>query len=547
MYDVIIIGCGIIGAAAAYELSKYDLRIAVLEKENDIAAATTKANSAIIHAGFDPKPGTLMARLNVEGNALARELFKKLDIPHRECGALVLAFSREEMATLNMLLQNGITNGVPGLRILSREQALELEQNLNPGVVGALETPTAMIVSPWEYTLALAETAVLNGVELYRECEVVGIEATNDGYVVQNKIPGRQDAVPTNTTPVGTAAHVGAASCRPQTCTNMKTRFVINAAGLYADKINNMVSHQNFEILPDRGEYFLLDKSEGSRVGRIIFQCPTAAGKGVLVAPTVHGNLIVGPSSVAADSRDDVSTTAEMLERVKTAAQKSVPDIDFRANIRNFAGIRAKTARRDFIIEETRPGFINLAGIASPGLSAAPAIAKMAAEMVTRGLFPACHASVIASETKQSSKSAVEKTSGLPRRYAPRNDEQNQLSLPFRYKSNDGPCRIRFNELSPAQKSDLISRDPAYGNIVCRCETITEGEIRDTLNSPIPPRSVDGVKRRTGAGMGRCQGGFCSPRIVEMLANHYNYSPLEILQEGTGTEILMAETKGAAT
>jgi len=466
MYDVIIIGCGIIGATAAYELSQYDLRVAILEKENDVATATTKANSAIIHAGFDPKPGTLMARLNVEGNALARQLFAKLDIPHKECGALVLAFSQEEMATLDMLLQNGTANGVPGLRILNREQTLQLEPNLSDAVVGALETPTAMIVNPWEYALALAETAVKNGVELHRECVVAEIKACENGYVINGSI---------------------------------KTRCIINAAGLHADTINNMISSNKFETLPDRGEYFLLDKSEGSRVSRVIFQCPTPLGKGVLVAPTVHGNLIVGPSSVGVNNRDDVSTTAHMLESVKTSAQKSVPDIDFRANIRTFAGIRAKAARKDFIIEETQSGFINLAGIASPGLSAAPAIAKMAVEM-------------------------------LPVNLTPRAGE-------FTRK------RTRFHELSPAQKADLISHNPAYGNIICRCETITEGEILDALNSPIPPRSVDGVKRRTGAGMGRCQGGFCSTRIVEILADWYGCSPLEILQDSAGTQILSAETK----
>ena len=476
MYDVTIIGCGIIGAAAAYELSQYNLRVAVLEKENDIATGTTKANSAIIHAGFDPKPGTLMARLNVEGNAFAREIFAQLDIPHKKCGALVLAFSQEEMATLDMLLQNGTANGVPGLRILNREQTLQLEPNLSDNVYGALETPTAMIVNPWEYALALAETAVKNGVELYRECEVTGIEAVDDGYNVR----------------INSLA--GTACDHSQSSQQLQTRCIINAAGLHADTISSMISHEKIETRPDRGEYFLLDKSEGSRVSRVVFQCPTAAGKGILVAPTVHGNLIVGPSSVGVTSRDDVSTSTHVLESVKISAQKSVPGIDFRASIRNFAGIRAKTASKDFIIEETQPGFINLAGIASPGLSSAPAIAKMAVQMLPVSLTPR-----IGDYTRK---------------------------------------RTRFHELSPAQKADLISQNPTYGNVICRCETITEGEILDALNSPIPPRSVDGVKRRTGTGMGRCQGGFCSPRIVEILAKWYSCSPLEILQDGAGMQIL---------
>jgi len=475
MYDIVIIGCGIVGAAVAYEVSKYELRVAVLEKENDVAVATTKANSAIIHAGYDPKPGTLMAKLNVEGAMLAKELCKALDVPHKQCGALVLAFSPQEISTLESLLQNGKANGVQGLRILDKVQTLELEPNVSGDVIAALHVPSTMIVSPWEYGLALAETAVKNGVELRRECEVVDIKKTQDGY----KIYTSQGEV--------------------------YTRHVINAAGLYADKIHNMVADEAFAIQPDRGEYFLLDKSEGGRVNHVIFQCPSNSGKGVLVAPTVHGNLIVGPNSVEVRDANDLATTATGLDFVRKAAQKSVPDIDFRANIRNFAGNRAKTAHKDFIIKEAKDakGFINLAGIASPGLSAAPAIAKMAVEIL--------------------------KNSGVRLR-----EKQN-----FIMERN----RIRYHELSPEEKAELAARDSAYSTVVCRCETVTEGEIRDALQSPIPLKSVDAVKRHSGAGMGRCQGGFCGPRVVEMLAAHYKCSPIEIVQDGMGTQILTSETK----
>jgi len=471
MFDVVIIGCGIVGAAAAYELSKYEINVAILEKENDVAVATTKANSAIIHAGYDPKPGTLMAKLNVEGAKLAKELCKALDVPHNECGALVLAFSEDEISILEKLLQNGTENGVENLRILDKEQVLKVEPNINEKVVAALQIPSTMIVSPWEYGLALVETAVRNSVALQRECEVVNIEKTNEGFTLQT------------------------------TQGEIYTRYIINAAGLYADKINDMVSEKSFTIQPDKGEYFLLDKSEGKRVNHVVFSCPTPLGKGVLVAPTVHGNLIVGPNSVGIRDCDDVSSTAEGLSFVKKSAQKSVPNIDFRANIRNFAGNRAKTSTGDFIICEAVKGFINLAGISSPGLSAAPAIAKMAVTLLNK-----------------SGLTLQKKSSFLNTRK-----------------------RIRFHELTPTEKVALINQDPTHSKIICRCETVTEGEIFNALKSPIPPLSVDGVKRRCHAGSGRCQSGFCGPRVVEILAESYNYSPIEILQDSAGTQILYSE------
>ena len=469
MYDVTIIGCGIVGAATAYELCKYDLRLAILEKENDVAVGATKANSAIIHAGYDPTPGTLMAKLNVQGNALARKIFNTLDIPYKQCGALVLAFSAEEVATLHSLYENGRANGVPDISILTKEEVLDKEPNISDSVMAALYAPTTMIVSPWEYGLAMAETAVLNGAELKRECEVMAIEKLDEGFMLKTS----QGSI--------------------------QSRYIINAAGLFADNINNMITDDKFAIVPDRGEYFLLDKNEGNRVNTVIFQCPTKLGKGVLVAPTVHGNLIVGPNAVEIDGHD-TSTTAAGLADVRELAQKSVPGIDFRANIRNFAGIRAKTNGGDFIINQPQKGFINLAGISSPGLSAAPAIAKMALEM---------------------------------------------LELPLSQKKEiiDKRDVVRFNKLSPQDKADLIAKDKNYSTVICRCETVTEGEILAALHSPIPPRSVDGVKRRTGAGMGRCQSGFCGPRVVEILAKHYNCPPTEILQDGAGTHILVEETK----
>ena len=475
MLDVVIIGCGIVGAAAAYELSRYDLTVAVTERENDVAMGATKANSAVIHAGYDPWPGTLMARLNVEGAQLATQLFKKLDIPYRQCGSFVLAFSKKEIEDLDRQLDKARKNSVPDVSILPGDELLKMEPNLSKDVVAALYAPTTMIVDPWEYTLALAETSVRNGVQIYLERAVSGIERIRDGYRLHT------------------------------TGGDMETRRVLNAAGVYSDVIHNMVSKPAFKIQPAKGEYCLLDKSEGARVNSVIFQCPSRSGKGVLVLPTVHGNLIVGPSSESPTSMDDVATTADGLDFVFETARKSVPGIDFGAKIRSFSGIRARSDRRDFIIEEAEPGFFDLAGIKSPGLSASPAIAKMAVRLM--------------------------KNSGLV--------------LIEKREFFDSRKRIRSRGLTKDEKSDLVRSDPSYGRVVCRCETVTEGEVRDALNGPLPPRSIDAVKRRCGAGMGRCQGGFCGPRVLEILAKHYQLDPVEVLQDREGTNVLVSETKTA--
>ena len=472
MFDVVIIGCGITGAAAAYELSRYEISVAVLERENDAAMGSTKANSGIIHAGYGSEPGSLMAKLNVEGALLAKELCKKLDVPHKQCGSLVLAFTKSEITVLEQLLQDGIKNGVPGIRIIDKEEALDMEPNISRDVEAALYAPSAMVVSPWEYALALAETAVKNGVEIKLECEAVGIDKTEDGYILHSSLG------------------------------DIETRCIINAAGLYADKIHNMIAAPAFEIIPTKGEYYLLDKNEGKHVNHVIFQCPTEESKGVLVTPTAHGNLLVGPGSDRIWDHGNVSTTAKGLGYVMNLARRAVPDIDFGANIRNYAGNRARSDHDDFIIAQAAPGFINLAGICSPGLSAAPAIAKMAVRLL--------------------------KDSGLV--------------LKEKRVFYDKREKIRFNELSPDEKASLISADPAYGCVVCRCETVTEGEVRDALSGVIPPRSLDAIKRRAGTGMGRCQAGFCGPRVLDMLAGHQCCKPTDILQDGAGTNILLAES-----
>ena len=475
MYDVVIIGCGVVGASAAYELARYKLRVAVLEAAADIAAGTTKANSAIIHTGYDPEPGTLTARLNVEGNRLTGEICEKLQVPFKRVGSLVVAFSPEQLPTLQALYDRGCKNGVPGLRLLSGMEARAMEPGLSEEVCGALFAPSAGIIDPWGFAIAMAETAVRGGVELRRDCPVTGIEDTGAGFVLH--------------TPAGDVA----------------ARFVLNAAGVDADRVHEMLEPNDWQTLPSRGEYYLLDKSEHDRVSRVIFQCPGPEGKGVLVAPTIHGNLICGPNAEAVEDRLDLGNTAAGMAEVRAKASRSVPGIQWRQNIRNFAGLRANTTRSDFIIEESgaHPGFIDLAGIKSPGLSSAPAIAKMAARMLAAG--------------------------GLALEPDPDFVDRRE--------------HIVFKNLSAEEKNELIRKDPRYGRVVCRCETITEGEIVAALHSPIPPRSINGVKRRCNAGMGRCQGGFCGPRVQEIIARELGIDQAEVLLEQAGSTILTGRTK----
>ena len=478
MVDVVIIGCGIVGAAVAYELSKYRLTTLVIEQENDIATGTTKANSAIIHAGFDPKPGTLIAKLNVEGAQLAKELCSKLDIPYEQIGSLVLAFSKEELITLEKLYEQGVQNGVPDLRLLDESELHLVEPHVSQNAVGALYAPTTAIVNPWEYAMALAETAVKNGVELHLNSSVIAIQKKSGNYLIKT------------------------------TSGVYQAKYIINAAGVYADQIHNLIGQPAFKILPNRGQYYLLDKAEGSRVLHVIFQCPTDEGKGVLISPTVHGNLLVGPNSENIVECEDASVTSEGLSFIAESAKKSVTSIRLNESIRNFAGIRAIADVDDFIIGESASAknFINLAGIKSPGLSAAPAIAQMAVSILS----------------------------------------DIGLELIEKPIVNDTRKKIRFKQLSSEAKNELIKKNPAYGHIICRCETITEGEILDALNSPIPASTIDGVKRRCNAGMGRCQGGFCAPRVLEIIRRELNILPKDILQDKSGTYILLGENKGGS-
>lgn len=478
MIDVAVIGCGIVGASLAYELSKYELNCVVLEKENDIADATTKANSAIVHAGYDPEPGTLMARLNVEGAKMIEELCEKLSVSYKKCGSLVLAFDEKDMQSIGALLEKGVKNQVPEICILSKEETLKMEPNLSSSIMGSLYAPSGAIVNPWELCIALADTAKINGIDFCLNTPVTAIEKKHGYYIID--ADGKK----------------------------IEAKFVVNAAGVHSGDVCAMVEKPDFTIIPNSGQYFLMDKEMGNIVKRVVFQCPSKLGKGVLVAPTVHGNLIVGPDSVDIEDGDNVSTTSKGMEFVKQTAKRSVPGIDYSLSIRNFAGVRAQSNRDDFIIEQckTAKGFFNLAGIKSPGLSSAPAIALECLKMLSEA----------------------------------------GLALNKKSEFTDERHVIKFKELDSVQKSELIRDNPLFGRVICRCETITEGEIVEALHSPITPRTIDAIKKRCNAGMGRCQGGFCGPRVHEIISRELKIPMEEVLLNKEGTIIITGETKGGA-
>lgn len=478
MYDVIVIGAGVTGCSVARELSRYDLNLLILEKEEDVCCGTSKANSAIIHAGHDAKPGSLKARFNVEGNAMMDALSKELDFPFKRNGSLVLCFDKEQLPELEALAKGGMQNGVPGLKIISGEELKELEPAVSDQTAAALFCPTGGIVCPFNMTIALAENAFENGAQFLFDT------------AVQQILPG---TAPDSWRVVTASGET------------FETRCIVNAAGVYADELHNMVSARRLSITPRRGEYQLLDKKAGSLVSHTIFQLPGKMGKGILVTPTVHGNLLVGPTAENLSDKEAVNTTQEGLSEVMEKGALSVPSLPRNMTITSFAGLRASEAGSDFVIGEAAdaPGFFDCAGIESPGLSSAPAIGVFLARQIAAKL------------------SLSEKTGFNPRR-------------------KGIPCvaSASYEELRA-----LIAEDPSYGVVVCRCETVTEGEIRNAIRRPLGARSLDGVKRRTRAGMGRCQAGFCSPKVAELLEKELAADPMTVSKHGKGSELLTGHTR----
>ena len=475
MYDVLIIGGGVTGSAIARELSRYDLKTALFEKGEDVCFGTSKANSGIAHAGFDAAPGSLKAKMNIRGSQMMEELSRKLDFPYKRNGSLVLCFDEKDRPRLEKLLQQGKENGVEGLEILEKKELLALEPALSEEVVCALHAPTGGIVCPFKLTIALAENAAVNGVEFHLNEGVKRVQpGTVEGYTVE--------------TGKGT----------------YETRIVVNAAGLYGDEIHNQVSGEKLHITPRKGEYCLMDKKIGQLVSHTIFQMPTAMGKGVLVTPTVHGNLMVGPTATDISDKEGVDTTAEGLDEVLKKAALSVKSLPRGVTITSFAGLRAHEDHDDFILGEVKdaPGFFDAVGIESPGLTSAPAIGEWMAEKIVEKLRKT---------QKVDEKKAFQET---------RKDIPNIASM------------------DQAEAAALIAENPAYGTIICRCEKVTEGEIIDAIRRPLGARSLDGIKRRTRAGMGRCQAGFCSTKVMDILARELGIPLEEVTKAGGASRML---------
>ncbi|MGI6579506.1 MAG: NAD(P)/FAD-dependent oxidoreductase [Saccharofermentanales bacterium] len=477
MFDVIIIGAGIIGCATAYELSQFDLNVLLLDKENDVSLGASRANTAIVHGGYDPDPATLMGKYNVKGAKRCIELVKTLDVEFRKTGSLIIALDENDLKTLDKYYDRGLLNGVEGMEMLDGEETHRREPNLSEEVIGALWIPESGVINPWEFTISMAEVAVREGVKLELNQKVVEIERKPEYYLVKTETD------------------------------QFQSKYVVNAAGVHSDQIHNMVAEPAFKIKPTRGQYFLLDRSAGETVKSVIFPCPTELTKGILVSPTVHDNILVGPDAETISDPENTSTTREVLDLIAEQARRSVPSLNFRNNIRNYSGVRANSDYNDFFVKISAPNFLDLAAIKSPGLTCAPIIAEEGIKLL----------------------------------------EEEGLEL--KKKDNwDGTRKIiRFKEIPETERADFIKDNPEYGRIICRCEHVTEGEIIAAIRRGLPIFSLDAIKRRAGSGLGRCQGGFCGPRVQEIIARETGISPLDILLNKTGSYILVDQTKNAET
>lgn len=474
MYDVAIIGAGVVGGMIARELSFYNIKVCLLEKENDVATGATKANSAIVHAGFDAKEGSLKAKLNVKGSKMMPEIAKALGVKYINNGSLVVGFNEEDEKTLEGLLNRGNANEVEGLRILNRNEILEIEPNIGKDVTCALYAPTGAIICPYDLAVSAIGNAMDNGAELKCNFEVTDIESKGDFYTLKS---GNEE--------------IGA-------------RFVVNCAGVYSDKVAKLAGDDTFDVHPRRGEYVLLDKDCGKLISHTVFVTPSKMGKGILVSPTVDGNLLLGPTAVDGEDKTDKSICPDFFSSIYSVAERSVCGIPKNKTITSFCGLRSVGSTGDFIINTPMERFVNAAGIESPGLSASPAIAEYVRELL--------------------------KESGLA------------------LEKKENPITTRrsmhaFRDATREEKNLMIKQNPAYGRIVCRCEGVTEGEILDAIRINPKATDLDGVKRRTRAQMGRCQGGFCSPYIIELLSKELDLPYEKITKFGGESYVATGKTK----
>lgn len=477
-YDVIIAGSGITGSLIARYLSRYELSVLVLEKQPDVGMNPSSANSAVIHAGYDPKPGTLKAKLNAEGNSLWHTLAPELGIVFKKTGSLVVALGAEEMTPVKRLYEQALKNSITGAEIIGREELLKKEPKINPEAFGALWAPTAAVIDPFGAVLAAAENAVQNGVKFLFNTELVDFTRDSSGIT-------------------GVKTTAGAFFCK----------FFINAAGLHSDEVSHKAGlRPEFNITPRKGSYLVFD-SAGITLDNILFPVPNELGKGILVSTTTHGNVLAGPDNTPCEDKEDTAITQESLDELMCGAKKLIPSLDVKNVIAQYAGIRASCPEyRDFIIEapEKTKGFINLLGIDSPGLAAAPAIALQ-----------------VVSILKDRMPSLKEKAVWNP------------VRKPFPH----------FHRMTGEEKAALIKNNPAYGRMVCRCEEVSEGEIIDALRSTVPAVTYDGLKRRTWLGTGRCQGAFDYPRVIEIMARELKLPVTAVTKSGKNSELIFRKTK----
>ena len=463
-YDIIIIGAGVIGCAIAREMSKYQGRILLIEKDNDVSSGASKANSGIVHGGYDAKYGTLKGFFSRKGNLMFPRLNEELNFGYKMIGSLVLAFSDTELEALHRLKENGLLNGVDDLEILDRSQILDMEPHVNPQVKYALYCPSAGVASPYEMTIALAENAIENGVDLRLKQEVIAIEKKNGNFMVSSSSQ------------------------------QYHAKYIINAAGYFSDRIANMLGLSDFTIHPRKGEYILLNKNQGHLANHVLFQTPSEKGKGILVTPTFHGNLMLGPNSQSVDDLSSIGTEQDILAYIVETARHSVPNFDIRMTLTSFAGLRATSSKKDFIIEESRiPGFINVAGIESPGLTSSPSIAVYISELLSASGYD------------------------------------------LKAKKDFNPYRTPIlQKKDPTFKGTIDDIDPSK-NIICRCEQVTEAEIVDALHRGIHIDHIDGIKRRTRCTMGPCQGHFCTSRVRKIIAREMNLPEEKVVSRGVGS------------
>ncbi len=475
IYDVAVIGAGVVGGMIARKLSSYKLSVAIVEKESDVAMGATRANSAIVHAGFDAKEGSLKAKMNVRGSCMMENIARELGVKYKRNGSLVIGFSDEDRIALRALCERGIKNGVEGVRVVEREELKILEPGISDNALCALYAPTGAIICPYELTIAAIGNAMDNGAALFLNFPVESIVRENGIYTVASN--GK----------------------------TVKARYVINAAGLYSDDIAKMVGDSSFSVHARRGEYILLDRECGDIAKHTIFRVPSKMGKGILVTPTVDGNLLLGPTSEDISDKDDKSVTRAGLDKViREAGENLSVNVPINKSITSFCGLRAVGSTGDFIINSNVENFINVAGIESPGLSSAPAIAEYVAELL------------------------------------------GDMGLCLEEKEDFDPIRApkhEFRDAAIEEKQARIKEDPSYGRIICRCETVSEGEILDAIRSNPPALTVDAVKRRTRSGMGRCQGGFCGTYVMELIARERGIALEDVTKSGGSSRVVIGKTK----